>query len=123
MHLESLIISIEQIDKVDAMGLDRITGHIVLTIADSWDWCDENQHLLALQEKLNAYLNFVDSGQVWESFDSRQAEKLRINVVFRHHPPASALEFLGKVSSVAAEIQVLLSYEVFKDQNKNYESI
>ena len=105
--------SLEQIDKVDALGLDQKTRHIVLTIADSWNWNNESQHLLALQEKINAYLNFIETGQVWESFSLDKARNLRINVVFRYSPPASALEFLEKVASVASQIEVLVSHEVF----------
>ena len=105
--------SLEHIDKVDALGLDQRTRHVVLTIADSWNWNNENQHLLALQEKINAYLNFIETGQVWEAYTMDKARNLRINVVFRYSPPASALEFLEKAASVASQIEVLVSHEVF----------
>lgn len=105
--------SLEQTDKVDAMGLDQRTGHIVLTVADAWNWNDEIPHLLALQEKINAYFKFIETGQVWESCESDPAKILRVNVVFRYPPPASALEFLEKAASAAVQLQVLVSYEVF----------
>jgi hypothetical protein len=37
---------------------------MVLSIIDSWAWEEEEEaHLLALQDKFNAYLEFVESGK------------------------------------------------------------
>ena len=43
---------------VDFLGLEKATGHIVLTLVDDCDWNDELQHLVLLQAKLNRYLDF-----------------------------------------------------------------
>lgn len=53
---------------VDAAGVEKDTGCVVLTIADDWSWDDQKKHLLALQEKLNAYFNFIESGEMLESY-------------------------------------------------------
>ena len=37
-------------------------------VIDDTDWSDEDDHLLALQEKLNAYAAFIESGEVFEQF-------------------------------------------------------
>lgn len=103
--------SLEQTNKVDAVGLERKSGHAVLTLADSWNWTDEHGHLLALQEKLNAYFEFIQSGQVWESYPAANGKQMRINVVFRFAPPTIAIEFLAKAAEVASELDVLVSHE------------
>ncbi len=105
--------SLEQTNKIDAMGLDKKSGHLVLTIADAWDWENENQHLIALQEKLNAYLDFIESGQIFENIDSGTDKVLRIHVVFRYPPPPLALEFLEKAEAVTSQVQVLVTSEFF----------
>ncbi len=114
--------SLKEANKVDAMGLESATGHAVLTIADSWNWTDEHGHLLALQEKLNAYFQFIESGQVWDSYPAGKDKQLRINVVFRFAPPAVATEFLARAADVASELDVLVSYETFEgtDRKQNW---
>ena len=59
--------SLENAKVVDAIGIEDTTGFAVLTIADSWDWQDEQQHLAALQEKLNTYFDFIGAGEVFSA--------------------------------------------------------
>ena len=57
---KGLRLSIEQTDVVDFMGIDKLTGEIVLTISDHLEWNDaDEEHLWLLQEKINAYLRFI----------------------------------------------------------------
>ena len=47
---------LEKPDIVDAVGIEKGSEFVALTIADSWDWQDERRHLLALQEKAKCLL-------------------------------------------------------------------
>lgn len=107
--------SLEQTNKIDSIGLHRESGDAVLTIADSWAWSDTHGHLLSLQDKVNSYFDFIESGQVWESYPASKGRQLRINVVFRFAPPEVALEFLARVADVASELSVLISHETCLD--------
>lgn len=61
--------SVDQINVVDFIGVDNSTGHVVLTITDHIEWIDgDSEHLLLLQEKLNTYLSFVESGEILETY-------------------------------------------------------
>ncbi len=106
--------SLDKIDTIDAIGLEENTGQLVLTIADSWTWVDEHQHLLALQAKLNAYFGFIESEQIWEHYSNATGRQLRINVVFRFPPPVAATEFLARASEVASELGLMVSHETFR---------
>lgn len=55
-----------QSGNVDWLGLEKVTGHIILTIVDDLDWDNELDHLTALQSKLNTYLAFIESGEVFD---------------------------------------------------------
>ena len=57
--------SIEQTNTVDFVSIDEISGDALLTISDHLAW-DENEgaHLELLQNKLNAYLRFIESGEL-----------------------------------------------------------
>jgi hypothetical protein len=58
--------TVAQTGVVDWMGIEKGTGHVSLTVVDDLDWSDEQKHLLLLQEKLNTYLAFIESGEVFE---------------------------------------------------------
>jgi hypothetical protein len=61
--------AIEKTDVVDAVGIEKATGNIVLTITDSLDWeSAETEHIQMLQDKLNAYLRFIESGELLETY-------------------------------------------------------
>ena len=64
--------TVAQTRTVDWMGIEKGTEHVSLTVVDDLDWIDEQKHLLLLQEKLNSYLAFIESGEVFE----RLAEKV-----------------------------------------------
>ena len=108
---------LEHVNTVDFIGLENDTHHAVLTIADSWDWTDEHSHLLALQAKLNAYFEFIESGQVWDSYPAAKGRQLRIDIIFRFAPPAKAIEFLAQASDVASELDVLVSHQTWSGQS------
>ena len=57
--------SIQQNDKVDAIGIELDSGCVILTISDHLDWKDERPHLIALQDKLNTYRRFVESAELF----------------------------------------------------------
>lgn len=75
--------SIEQVDTVDAIGKDIATGKVVLTISDHLDWTEEGAHLLALQEKINTYLRFIESGELIATYPEAEGRALVIEVVAR----------------------------------------
>ncbi len=71
--------SVEQIDKVDFISTSK-EGIIKLTISDHLEWDAKNEHLLILQNKINAYLNFIESGQILEEYPSSANKKLRLKL-------------------------------------------
>ena len=79
--------SIEQTDKVDVISLNKDSDECVLTISDHLDWTNEMDHYLLLQDKINAYLKFIESGEIFESYPKSRGKKLRIDVVFKYEPP------------------------------------
>ena len=72
---------------VDAIGLDKESEAVVLSIADDLDWSDPVAHLETLLDKVTAYLGFVASGSLKRRFPQAAGREVRIDVVFRHEPP------------------------------------
>jgi hypothetical protein len=76
-------VSVEQTDVVDILGIDRETGHVVLTISDHLDWSDTVGHQMILQKKLNRYLAFVESGEILEQYPNAKNRPVAFRVVFK----------------------------------------
>lgn len=91
---------------VDAIGTEKITGDIILTITDSWDWNDEQKHLIALQDKLNSYFDFIESGQIFEEYPNAKGRRIIVDVVTRFPLPEIGLQFLEKANAACADLGV-----------------
>jgi len=79
-------VSVEQTDVVDILGIDRKTGHVVLTISDHLDWSDSVGHQTILQKKLNTYLAFVESGEILTRYPEAKSRPVAFRVVFQIPP-------------------------------------
>ncbi|WP_342315746.1 DUF6572 domain-containing protein [Lysobacter sp. FW306-1B-D06B] len=70
--------SILESDKVDMIGSPLTdAGIVVLGIADHlpWESGEDEQHLLLLQEKINRYLAFIESGEMVVAFPAAVGKK------------------------------------------------
>ena len=77
--------SIIETEKIDFIGLDPQTNEVILAISDHLDWFEApEEHLLLLQEKLNAYLRFAESGEVYSHVQLSASRKIRFRVVGKY---------------------------------------
>jgi hypothetical protein len=74
--------SIDQTDTIDFATIDKATGELRLTISDHLPW-DENErdHLVLLQNKLNAYLRFIESGEALKKVPGAEGRSIVIDLV------------------------------------------
>jgi hypothetical protein len=91
--------SVEEKNKIDIITNDK-QGILVLTISDHLEWDSDSEHLLILQEKINSYLDFIESGQIYEIYPSVVGKKIMIQIVFKYLPSKTGEEFLEKVDEL-----------------------
>lgn len=94
--------SIEQTEIIDFASIDEDSGDFLLTISDHLPWDREGDHLLLLQKKLNAYLSFIESGEILAKLPQARGRRIAINLVGKFPPSADAELFLER-SRVAIE--------------------
>lgn len=94
--------SVDQTQVIDVVSKDK-DGTIVLSISDHLDWENTKQHLLILQEKINTYLNFLDSGEIYEKYPEAKGHAIQIDVRFHYQPSMEARAFLEKVKPIVEE--------------------
>ena len=102
---------IHQTEIVDAIGVDDCTDEVVLTISDQLEW-DKN-HLILLQEKLNTYLNFVESGEILSSYPNSKNRKVHINLICKYSPDKESEEFLSGVGDIVEGAGMRFTYKKF----------
>ena len=100
--------SIEQTYIVDAIGTDISSGLIVLTISDHLDW--NKDHIFLLQEKLNVYLAFIESGEIYSIYPSAKGREFAISIVCKYMPSPDGYDFLVKATSVLDSSGIKLLY-------------
>jgi hypothetical protein len=104
--------SLDNIEVIDAIGLETSTNTVVLSILDPMDWSNEHEHLNALQAKINSYFGFIETGQILEAYPDAREKALRIDVIARHSPLESALQLITKASEIAGELNATMVYKV-----------
>jgi len=112
-------VSVEQTDVVDILGIDRETGHVVLTISDHLDWSDSVGHQTILQKKFNTYLAFVESGEILEQYPKAKDRPVTFNVVFRFSPDEPVRAFITRARAVIESVGFTLRDEVFSGGHFN----
>lgn len=108
--------------KIDVIGLETVSGKVVLTVADDLDWSDENLHLTALQEKLNTYLSFIESGEVNEAFPESVGRRIVIAIVSKFALTEEGLKFLERARSIIEASGIELRHKVLRDEEQDNES-
>ena len=77
--------TVEQTNTIDFSSIDKNSGEFVLTISDHLPWSeDEGQHLQILQDKLNAYLRFIESGELARKMPASEGRKVIISIVGKY---------------------------------------
>ncbi len=73
--------SVEDDTVIDFIGIEKATGHVVLTISDHLPWNDE--HLKKLERKIATYVHFVKSGQLLENRPDAEGRTVQIRIVHK----------------------------------------
>jgi hypothetical protein len=110
--------SIEEPQKIDIVATRPGSKEVRLVITDHLPWSSEGTHLLLLQEKLNTYIAFVESGQLLKLTSPKvPLDPEIIVVIVAKHPPTSAAEtFLERVKEVLSGIGIGLLCELRADE-------
>ena len=77
--------------------------NVILVITDHLEWGDKAQqgeHLLLLQEKINSYVAFIESGELLESYPPAKDKLPIIRVNGLYELPAQGQTFIDRVTDL-----------------------
>ncbi len=106
--------SIEQRRVVDFVGTSKTGGRVILTIADHLPWLQDNKHLLILQDKINDYLSFLQSGEIYDSYPQAHGREIEIQVICKYPPAGDGVRFLELASETVRKAGFYFSTQIFE---------
>lgn len=109
--------NIEDISKLDDIGISKKTGEVILKIYDHLEWNDETNHIILLQKKINNYLDFLDDGDVYEMYPLAKNKNFIISISFLYIPTTNALKFLDTASKTIDDAGYKLVYSISEARN------
>ena len=104
--------SVDEPERIDVAGIDRVTGEAILTVSDHREWDDEETHLEALEEKLNSYLRFAESGEIVRKYPAAAGKHIIFRVVGLHPLSERAKEFYIAAGAVIERAGFRLEFEL-----------
>jgi len=100
---------------IDVIAEDPKTCEAVLVMNEPNEWNGSDEQLLALQERLNAYVSFLLDGEMAETHPELAGKRARIELRCAHMPDASARELLGLIHDQLAFQEIKLEVMITND--------
>ena len=104
--------TVDQTNKIDFVHIDPDSDDAYLTISDHLDWKEEDEHIWVLQEKINAYLLFIESGELRERFPQAEGKDVTIRVFGKYPISQKAKEFYEVTKNTVKNAGFNLTFEV-----------
>ena len=105
--------SITDTNKIDIVATRPDSSIVKLVITDHLDWRDFDTHAQLLQDKINTYLQFVESGQLASMEDPKVPEspEICISLAMQHRPSKEAERFLLQVRTFLQGVGLALEID------------
>ncbi len=108
--------SIEETEVIDFISIDKSAGAVHLTISDHLEWEEkEGEHLLLLQDKINAYLRFIEGGELEETYPKAKGKKIVISIVGQYPLSQEAKKFYDMAAGITEEAGIQLEFKLAED--------
>lgn len=110
--------AIDNVNIIDGMGIDNERNAICLLLTDhlSWDDADnsisEHEHLILLQNKINAYISYLETKQYEEEYPEISFNMAVIEIHFKYVISQNCEKFLNAVQSQIAQYGIKIEAHI-----------
>ncbi|MEO0639419.1 MAG: DUF6572 domain-containing protein [Bacteroidota bacterium] len=108
--------SIVQTNVIDAIGIDEQSNYVILTISDHLAWDDTESHLQLLQEKLNSYISFYESGEIFHTYPLAIDKDLVIQIIGKYRLNSEGLSFFNQAKRIVSEAKIELRFKQLNEE-------
>ncbi|MBL0319345.1 MAG: hypothetical protein IPP74_08680 [Alphaproteobacteria bacterium] len=103
--------TIEQTNVVDFIGIEADTNSVILAISDHLDSkFNEENHVELLRNKINNYLEYIESGEIYVQFPKYKGKKIVISIAHKYQITERILLFYRNVGITLKSIGVEIRY-------------
>jgi len=95
---------------IDAIGMEKEMQRVFLTIIDPLLWDDQDLHLFTLQEKINTYLYFIESGELHKALPDSKGFDIAIELILKHLPSDQAITFFDKTTQILLDKNIVFVF-------------
>jgi len=89
-------------------------GDAELVLVDQLPWkIDEGDHLVMLQDKINTYLAFVETGQLVGDFPKAKGRKVVLKINALYAPSEQGEKFLAAVRPIVGQLGIELKFDLW----------
>ena len=107
--------TVEERGKIDIVALPSVRREVILLVADHLPWPEDEQgrleHVYLLQEKLNDYVRYVESGDLWRDFPRAKGRQVVFLVGHKHEIPEDVKWMIMEMRRVLEAIGIELRIE------------
>jgi hypothetical protein len=117
-NVSGAAMTVDKENEVDFIALDDQDNEVQLIIMDHLPWDDpklEGEHLMMLQQKLNRYLAFIESGELYRKSPDAKGRRIVIKVVGLYKPSPNAAKFIRLVEGRLAEDGMTFGFDLRPD--------
>jgi len=102
--------SVIETASIDAIGMEKEMQRVFLTIIDPLLWDDQDVHLFTLQEKINTYLYFIESGELHKALPDSKGFDIAIELILKHLPSEQAITFFDKTTQILLDKDIVFVF-------------
>ncbi len=107
--------TVEDSKIIDKIGITE-DDKILLIIFDHLEWGEfTSNHILLLQEKINDYIAFIESNEIYDAYPNAKGKIFVFRICFKYTLDSGyAMEFISAVKNILNSINIELEV-VFAD--------
>ena len=103
--------AIDNTEVIDGIAYEE--EKLILQLYDHWEFTDEieKDHMFLLQDKLNAYIWYVDSEQYNETYPNANLSVFEIQIKFKYNPSDFCISYIQHVNNKLQATNIKVVYE------------
>lgn len=94
-------------DSIDMINIEK--DKCILIITDHLEW--SNDHLNSLQHKINLYLHYIESEQIYVNTPDAVGKEIMIKLICKFMPNQSYISILEDIQNALYNVDVGFIYE------------
>ena len=102
----------QKTQEIDIISANAEEGKVYLTITDTMTWDSKKEKLLLLQDKINTYMNFIQSGKLVELHPQTKSLKPVVALATSEQPDSQGLAFLEQVKQLMDKVDVEFKWKL-----------